>query len=473
MSSFTRGLTLRGIACACAIAAVLVWSATGSTFGGLSARVGSTDTTGSATLLDAHTYAGGTTCTAVPGSKIIPSTSSFSCTGSITPTATRASGASSATDSITAGGSASATQVTQQVSLASCAPVQLANSAQATNPLLARYGTSFAPSVSATGFPTGAGAITLDGANPGGYESAVVSQTQPTARGSKYGLGIWFNTTSTTGGPLFGIGSSTSNATGLNDRILYMGASGSLSFVQNTTGTTTTTTGTYRDGKWHFAYVTLAPSLGSTTTTISVDGVTAATGGGIATGYSATTGYWHVGWSPVSGLPSYFTGALSDFVVFDTTPAPAAPTAPQRASQTAFTTWASAATELWPLNDTGTSTFSGTYPSGTANPCGSVNVGWSFAGPASCAWSPSSTTSSCSTTPTTSLTAAVTAGAQSIASPVPGATVISTVSTSRGAGYSTAFAPGLHLYAPITFTAKAGSWVNTFTWSDASAAFIA
>ena len=433
-----RRLGLRAVVVLALAAVVGVWAATGGTYGGLSARVtNSVGTTGTATLLYTHTYGGGTTCSSVPGSTI-PSTSSFACTGSIAPTAaTPASGAATATDSIAVKGSAAAASVTQQVSVASCAPVQLDNNLRATNPMLTRYGTTFAPSPAGPPM-TGAGAITLDGANPGGYEAAVTAQAQPNpflSLGNTYALGIWFKTSSTSGGPLFGLSTDPANNSGTVDRILYMNASGTLAFIQNTSGNTTTTSSTFNNGQWHFAYVTMTALNVAlvgvvSTTTIYVDGTSVASGGGLLVGYSAITGYWHVGWSPVSGLPSYFTGSLSNFVVFDTSPAPAAPNSTQRASQTAFDTWASSATEQWRLNDAGTTQFTGTYPASNVNPCGSVAIGWSFASPASCAWSTSSTSAVCASPPTTSITTAH-GSTPTITSAAAGATVTSTVSIAR------------------------------------------
>lgn len=453
----------------------------GYSYGGLNAKIlNSTDSTGAATLLYTHTYAGGTTvCTSVPASGGIPTTSTFGCVGSLAPAAAvPASGSASATDAIAYRGSAPAAQVTQQVSAASCGPVQLVNAARSSNPMLARYGTAFAPS---TGPVTGAGAITLDGANPGGYEAAVTSQAQPdpsVSLGSAFGLGIWFKTTSTAGGPLFGIGTSAINATGGNDRILYMTTTGQLKFIQNTAGASTTATAkAYNDGAWHFAYVTMSQvglliSL-TTTTKVFVDGDSPASGGGLLVPYSSDTGYWHVGWSPVSGLPSYFTGSLSNFVVFNTAGAPAAPTTTQRANQSNFTTWASAATERWLLNDTGTATFGGPYPFiNAADPCSMVNVSWGFTNPTSCGWSPTSTSAACTDPPASSLAAFVAAGSRTIASPAPGTTQTATVKLSRGTGYNTGFLPGLRLYAPLTFQATRGGWSNVFTWSDSTSAFL-
>lgn len=470
--STRHGRLMRAATCVLLTAVAVVWSDTSGALGGFSvSTTNSANTAGSGSLSYTHTYQA-TSCTSVAGQSTTPP-----CTGSIAPTAaTLASPATvSATDSITNNGTIPASSLTQQVRAASCGVVKLDNAKNSGNPLLPRYGTTFSP----TSVPmTGSGAITFDGQNPGGYAAGVVSQAQPNpviSLGVTYdlgSLGIWFKTASTAGGPLFGIGTSSTNATGGNDRILYMNTNGTLSFIQNTNGNTTTTTNSYNDGTWHFAYVTMSEvnilTVGLTsTTTIYVDGATAGSGGGLLVGYSPDTGYWHIGWSPgsVTGLStSYFAGSLSNFVVFNNGGAPAAPTAPQRASQSAFNGWASSATEQWILNDSGTTTYSGTLPDGTSasSPCTKVDVTWSFTNP------PSSFAGSLAT---------LASGWQNIASLAPGAIETGTVSASRGTAYTaTNYLPGLHLYAPLSFrvqTNPASLWSVTFTWPDVATAFIA
>ncbi len=467
--STLRGRPLRAAVGVFVAAASIVWFHASPSLGGFTASTtNSTNTMGSGSLAYTHTYQA-TSCTSVAGQSTPPP-----CTGSIAPTApTPPTGSTPpGTDSITNNGTIPASDLTQQVRAASCGVVQLGNGRNSGNPMLPRYGTTFSP----TSVPmTGSGAIAFDGQNPGGYAADVVSQAQPNptiSLGATYGLGIWFKTTSAAGGPLFGIANDPTNATGGGDRILYMNADGTLSFIQNTGGATTTTTSSYGDGNWHFAYVTMSAVnvlfLGVTsTTTIYVDGATAGSGGGLLVGYTSDTGYWHAGWSPssVTGLStSYFAGSLSNFVVFNTSNAPAAPTATQRGSQSAFDGWASSATEQWPMNDSGTTTYSGTLPDGTSasSPCDKVDVTWSFTNP------PSSFAGSLTT---------LASGWQDVASLAPGATETGTVSTSRGAGYTaTTYLPGLRLYAPLSFrvlTNPVSPWSVTFTWPDASAAFIA
>lgn len=468
--------TTRGLLAACGAVLACLLLAVGSSYGGLTATIlGTSNTTGSATLLFEHTYAGATTtCASVTGSTITASTT-FPCPSSLAPSAAvPASGSAAATDAVRNRGSVAASAVTQTITAASCGAVQLANRADVANPALARYGTTFAPT---TGPMSGSGSITLDGGSPGGYEASILSQTQPATNAAVYGVGVWFKAaTATTAGPLFGIGTSPINTSGSDDRILYRNSDGTLSFVQNTTGApaaTTRTTTPHADVSWHFAYVRLMLNGNTSTTTLTVDADPAVVGGGKSVMYGNDTGYWRLGWSPLSGIANYFTGSLSNFVVFGAAGAPVPPTSNDRASQANFDTWAGAATEHWRLNDTGTSTYSGTLPVlGTTTPCSTVNVSVGSSSPTSCAYSPASATAVCTDPPAASLDAFANNTARPIASSAPATTQTLTVKTTRGTGYATGFMPGLRLYVPLTITCTSGSWTNSFTWTDASGAFL-
>jgi hypothetical protein len=411
---------------------------------------------------------------------------STNCTGSINPTtATPATGNVSATDLITNDGNVPASNLSQQVEMSSCGPVQLANVTDPSNPMLPRYATSF----DASGGPMdGAGFATFDGAT--GYASDVLSQSQPAPEldlDETFGLGIWFKTTSATGGPLFGFGSNPTDLAGTNDRILYMNRSGQLGFVVNTTSAVTgLSTTSFNNGLWHFAYVTLtqisAIGLGlESTVTLYVDGAQVATGGGLDVGLSSYAGYWHVGWSPISaqtygaGLSNFFSGSLSNFVVLNTEPAPSGTTVGVPTTQSAFNTAiSSSVTEHWIFNDTGTTTFAGPYPViGATSPCSMVDIQWGFTTPTSCAVAPSSANDAC--TSSASLSAFVSDGWVTIAAPGPEETQTSTLTTSRDPTYNT-YVSGLQLYAPISVrdqTLQDNVWSVTFAWPSATAAFIA
>ncbi|HTB09278.1 MAG TPA: hypothetical protein VK704_05630 [Acidimicrobiales bacterium] len=435
---------------------------------------------GSGVLSFTHTYTS-TTC-----SLASTQASSINCVAAINSTAaTPATGDVSGTDVVTNEGNIPASSLVQQVEMSSCGPVQLANVADGSNPMLPRYDTSFNTSGGPMG---GAGYVTFDGATA--YASDVVSQSQPAPElnlNETYGLGIWFNTTSTAGGPLFGFGSNPTDVAGTNDRILYMNKSGQLGFVLNTTPVETgLSTASFNNGQWHFAYVTLsqisALGLGvESTVTLYVDGTQEATGGGLGEGLSSYAGYWHAGWSPISaqtygsGLSNFFSGSLSNFVVLNNEPAPSGTTLGEPATQSAFNSAiSSSVTEHWIFNDTGTTTFAGPYPViGATSPCSMIDMEWGFATPTSCAAAPTSNSAAC--TSFASLSSFSSDGWVTIAAPGPGQTQTSTFATTRDPTYNS-YVSGLRLYAPVSErdeTLPNDGWSVTFVWPSAAGSFIA
>ncbi|GCD88792.1 hypothetical protein NLS1_07980 [Nocardioides sp. LS1] len=349
--------------------------------------------------------------------------------------------------------------------------MQLANAkASNANPLLPRYATSF----QAAGPWTGSRAMSLDGSTA--FAAAVTQQSTPSgfSLGAAYGWGVWFKTTSTAGGALFGFTDKPDTTSTANvDHLLYMDAAGRLGFGYSATSATGSPPGTFNDGEWHFAYarvdVTSVLTVTTTTWRLYVDGVSGSPSAGVGLGGTSSTGYWHLGWSPLAarpygtGLSNYFAGSLSNFVVFHTSQAPNAPST-NPASQTAFDTFASSATEQWKLDDTGTTTFAGTVPGTTASPCTMFDVTWSFTSPAS--------------TPVSGLGLGTFADNSSrpVAAPAAGGSQSSTLTISRGSTYDPD-AAGLRLYVPISWTVESvptGSpWSLAFAWTGADAVVVA
>jgi hypothetical protein len=455
--------------------------AQGSLAGFTAAVDNSTSSAGAATMLYTHSY-NGQTCSSVPGGGQVPAgpvtnaVQSVSCPGALYP----ATAAGSRADSITANGSVPAASVTQQAQVASCGLLREDNLDTPTNYMAPRYGTA----MSTTGGPfAGAGYVSLDGGNPGGYLSSTTQQRQPSggllSLGFSFGLGIWFKTTSTTGGSLFGFGDSPANVTGTNDRILYMNKSGQLDFVYNSSGDDTGfTSGAFNDGTWHFAYVRMVVTsilfLGGIDVTLYLDGSKVAYQGALLSGFSSYNGYWHVGWSPapVTGA-SYLKGSLSNFLVFNSG-TPSASDLRGATSQSSFDALTTSATDRWRLNNSPTDTLpAGTsLPSvGTTSPCSYVDVTWGLANPTSCVVAPASPTAAC-TVGTTKLSAFANGTWQTVRSPAPGATQTSTVTLSHDSSYgSSTYLPGLIVYAPLSVRVFVGtsfgaaSWFTTFTWN--------
>jgi hypothetical protein len=460
-----------------ALALLAVAVSTPDTRGSWSAQITNTaDSVATATVAYTHTYTSGT-CTSEPAGSV-PYGTEITCPGSIAPLdPVPITGSVSTSDSIAYSGTVAADALRQDVRLESCGPVEHANRVTAANPMLARYDMAFATS---GGPMDSVGYVMLDGDSPGAYASSIVQQSQPPpvlALGPIYGLGIWFKTASTAGGPLFGFGNSPINLAGSNDRILYLNASGQLAFRYNLGGTEIVSTSTYEDDQWHYAYVTLSAVRVVLVTieqvTLYVDGIQVAQTPLLSLGgYSSYNGYWHLGWSPLTSLPDYFTGSLSNFVVLNTSPAPANMGAP--ATQAAFNTAVSSSvTEHWLLNDTGTTTYSGSLPViGATDPCSMIDAVWELADPTSCAWSPQSLTNTCSTS--SALSQMVTDGWRQVSAPAPATTQTGTLSCSRDLSYNALYLPGLRLYTPLLFrgVTVVGAWGNTFAWRSASSVVI-
>lgn len=461
-----------------AAAVVLTAGSTGTLSSWSAAQVANaTDNAKLGSLAFTHTYASGPSCSAGPDA------SSVACSGTLVSGNVPAGGAS-ASDAITNNGDVASSALSQSVAAASCEPVQLANTKDSTNPMVVRYGTTF-DTGDASGPMNGVGYTTLDGASPGGYETSVTAQTQPgsglLSAGTLSGVGIWFKASSGSSGPLFSFGAQAANTTSGNwDRALYLNTAGQLALVWNDTGSAigpTTTSGGYANGSWHFAYVTfggvnvaligLIPQV-----TLYVDGTQVASTPLLSLSpFTTYSGYWHLGFAPTAttGLSTaYFKGSLSDFVVFDGSTFPTATTKPTTAA--AFATFATGATELWPLNDSGTTTYTGTLPvvgagSGTtaSAACKSLDLGWSFT-------APSGTASSTST----SLFTLVTSGAAAVSAPGPGSTQSATLALAHDAAYSS-YVAGLHLWVPMssTITTLPGNrWPLTFSWTPTATSTI-
>ncbi|GAB3763002.1 hypothetical protein FB382_001329 [Nocardioides ginsengisegetis] len=443
----------RALVAAVAVALLAAWLATGTTRSGwtVSTLANDPNTTRAASLAFTHTY-GSTSCSAGPR---VAGTQA--CSGSIV-----------GSDTISNSGDLGTGRLSAAVKAASCAPVQLGNAKSGTNPLLPRYAAAFR----AGGPMTGSSAISLDGSSA--YAASVVQQTTPSgfSLGAAYGWGVWFKTTSTAGGAMFGFTDKPDNTSTANaDHLLYMDGAGHIGFGYSATASTGTSPGSYNNGSWHFAYVRVEVTqvvVTLTTWTLYVDGASVASVGGAGLGGGSSTGYWHLGWSPLSartygtGLSNYFTGSLSNFVVFHASPAPDA--VPNPSSQTAFDTFASSATEQWRLDDTGTTTFGGNVPGTTASPCTMFDVTWSFTSPAS--------------TPVSGLALATFAdnSFRPVAAPGAGGSQSSALTVSRGSTYDPDVA-GLRLYVPISWTVESvptgSSWSLAFAWTSADAVVVA
>lgn len=388
-------------------------------------------------------------------------TSTIDCLGSFAPTNAATTTAQVTSDTLTNNSSVKpGSTFTEQVGVESCNVSAQNNVKTAAGPMLPRY----SPTFQVTGPFGGTNAMRLGGAPA--YISSLLATAQPNpviSLGSTYGLGIWFKISGSTGGPLFSIGTTPTSSPASDNRILYVKPNGTVSFIQNSGGTSTTTTRTYNDGNWHFAYVTMSAVsivVGVvSTTTLYVDGDPAVTGGGLLAGYNSDNGYWRLGYADPSRTapttPGFLNGEVSNFVVFNTANAPAAPTTSQRASQTQFDSWAASATSHWRLGDARTNPYTGNVAYLTGNdPCAMDTLQWNLGG-----------------TTTAVNTLAGQEGqwlpATPAAAPAAGANQTITHSYARvGSGYD-ADQPGLNLVATLRHRVQlvgATNWSMVFRW---------
>ncbi len=156
-------------------------------------------------------------------------------------------------------------------------------------------------------------ALALDGST--GYISTPTQVSSPEV----FSVGLWFKTTTTTGGKLIGFGTAQTGTSAQFDRHIYMTDSGHLIFGVYVSGTDTVTSPlAYNDGAWHHVVATLS----SAGMKLYVDGAAVASNATVFQGES-DTGYWRVGYDNLSGWPSaptsyYFKGTIDDAAVYST-----------------------------------------------------------------------------------------------------------------------------------------------------------
>ncbi|HEY3339507.1 MAG TPA: PKD domain-containing protein [Propionicimonas sp.] len=185
------------------------------------------------------------------------------------------------------------------------------------------------------------GVTDLLGANPGGKGSGVTQASTGAVAGGRgysfngtsngrvwgtvrqqspdgWSAGIWFRTTTSSGGKLLGFGTSQSTNSSTDDRHLYLRNDGRLNFgvFQNNTARVITSPASYRDGAWHQAVVTSDASGAA----LYVDGVRVAFDASIIKGQNYW-GYYHVGGDNLANWPNRptsdnFSGDLDEFALY-------------------------------------------------------------------------------------------------------------------------------------------------------------
>ncbi len=155
----------------------------------------------------------------------------------------------------------------------------------------------------------------LDGANDFIATSQLVSAPQ------SFSLGLWFKTSSKTGGRLLGFGSTQTNASPQLDRHLYLGTDGLVRFGVFDTNYNVITGGTAcNDGRWHHVMGTYSQSNGMMR--LYLDGVEVASKANLVAPF-AYNGYWRMGWDAMANWPgaatnSFYAGAMAEVQIWNT-----------------------------------------------------------------------------------------------------------------------------------------------------------
>src|SRR3954470_14539154 len=178
-----QGRIARLLGVATAALFVLVWSSTSPTLSAWTSGVvtNSTSTTAPASMVFSHSAGA---CSLGPRVS-----ATATCAATPTPLSASAAGAVTGTDVLTNGGTMPAAGLTQTVSGASCATVQLTNRVAAARVMLPRYGTGFL----ASDPWAGTNAVTMDGT---AYAASVTSQTLISNDSRIASLGVWFKAAS-------------------------------------------------------------------------------------------------------------------------------------------------------------------------------------------------------------------------------------------------------------------------------------
>ncbi|ROR67372.1 PKD domain-containing protein [Agrococcus jenensis] len=181
---------------------------------------------------------------------------------------------------------------------------------ESTTPLFGSGATTISPG--AVAGVTGESASSFDGTTNGRVSSNVIGRAP-----SAFSTELWFNTTTTQGGKLIGLGSWQTGSSTSYDRHIYMRNDGRLTFGVRPGGVirTISSPAAYNDGRWHHVVAT----QGADGMTLYVDGVQVAQL--MVTTAQTYSGYWRIGGDNLSSWPSapssmYLRGAIDEVAVY-------------------------------------------------------------------------------------------------------------------------------------------------------------
>lgn len=141
-----------------------------------------------------------------------------------------------------------------------------------------------------------------------------ISTTKQYSNPSSFTISMWFKTSTTAGGKLFGFGNAQVSASTNYDRHIYMDNSGRIHFgVYNGSHVLLTTTSSYNDGQWH--HVTAQLFTGGMK--LYMDGVLV--GSNTTSTAQSYSGYWRIGYDNLTTWPnsvsSSFGGEIDQITI--------------------------------------------------------------------------------------------------------------------------------------------------------------
>jgi trimeric autotransporter adhesin len=448
------------------LAALLV--STGSAHGGFTGAVAdAADQARTGSLITAAATGGSTECDlSTPAANPITTANSTTCSGDLTPALSTTASTTSLATTVSDKGSLSATS--GSLISGACGPIELANAAAPSDPMLVR-GTTI--SYAQTGPLTGGTGLGLNGNS--GYAADVTSVTPPTAGFTEL---IWFKVPSgtTTGGTLLGLANTPTTINSVSwDRALWLDNTGHVVFgAYNGAAYEATTTTKYNDGNWHLAVATVSATAGMS---LYVDNAAAVTNSNKAA--EAASGYWHVGWDNESSgwtnppTDLFFTGTLADAAVIPTVLSTSQISNLYTAgSQTTWNTRlaALAPTYSWTLGDDGNTAYTGTVPSVTPAACAFIDATVATTTTSTACAYPTSSTACAAPSITTRLSTLAGTTKTFGVSPTTGQAMTITVTLQRDTLNTVTlnpYAAGLHITLPLTVTSANGTFSATLTWA--------
>lgn len=312
--------------------------------------------------LDGQTPDSSSCYTTGTGSGGSVASNSASCSGNLlSTTELTSSGVASATTTVSSVGKV--TPSTGTLSSASCgeeAVTDGSSSASDTGLVYGgvSFGTAFVSSNKSTFTSTG---ITLNGST-GSYIGTVSSFANP----ETFSIVAWVKTTTSSGGAIIGFTNQQSNGGSNYDRLLWVDNSGYVVFgVYTGSVEEITSTAKVNNGSWHLVVATLS----SSGMFLYVDGNSAVSNTSVTSAQSYT-GWWHLGWSPHSGwtdppTSDYLNGSLAEVAVFPTALSSSKVSTlwgSTSASSYASSIASNSPSAYWPLDDTGSSPYTGEVP---------------------------------------------------------------------------------------------------------------